>query len=95
MTKNEARIILKGHNQYHRGAGITMQNNKIIGVAIDELCEPPSIAQSIRHAAINWECPKKLEFVLLKVFCNECEDWLTYNEIESRIFMLFVAEALE
>lgn len=102
MTKNEARDILTRHNKWRRGAYMPMQNQQAIGIAIDAICEPSSIAQSIRNAAINW--PQYLgdvECGVLSAFCywDEWEYALHYGEkhdkINVRTFMLLVAEALE
>lgn len=70
-----------------------MQNNKNIGMAIDELCEPPSMAQSIRDAVISGRDLCEVLWHICESF-SPFEDWLQ-DYIQSRIFMLFVAEALE
>ena len=106
MTKTEARNLLKIHNDWRRGNGTMSQPPELIGKAIDELCEPPSISQALRDAALNWpvflsdeECGVLDAFAGFDRahFVNamrhpRCSATLIDK---SRIFMLFVAEALE
>jgi len=54
MTKNDARNILIHHNKWRRGQVTVMMRPRDLGDAVDTICEPPTIAQSIRDAAINW-----------------------------------------
>lgn len=110
MTNNEARDILMHHNRWRRGAGIDMQHPQAIGIAIDTICEPPSIAQSIRDAAINWpqylgdvECGIVESFYDRHYGQGACSILAAlghpscpqYLQNKYRTFMLFVAEALE
>lgn len=98
MTKNEALQMALEMIEFNK------HERRHVRWAIKEaLCEP-SIAQSIRDAAINW--PHDLggvEFEILCAFCKHSfealgfKDGLCFDDgkDQARTFMLLVAEALE
>lgn len=109
MTKTEARKILKAHNEWRRGGDGDMESPKLIGEAIDTLCEPPTISQALRNAAVNWpESFSDVDDEIIYAFLGD--SWTTdgyldhsrfwhclnsQDKLQSVTFLLLVAEALE
>ena len=105
MTKDEARQVIRLAHAPHASAGQLSTYTS----AAKTLAEPPSIAQAIRDAAINW--PQYLggvECSIMAAFAYEGERddcifglhmagiaWAEEETIQSRTYMLLVAEALE
>lgn len=109
MTKTEARKILKAHNEWRRGGDGDMESPKLLSQAMDTLCEPPTISQALRDAAVN--LPSFLsEEICGCVYAFLGHAWTPIGErdtsafwrglqskdkLQSLTFMLIFAEALE
>ena len=94
MTKHKAREILKQHNKWRRGGDGEVEHPVIIGKAIDTLTTPNEMVQSIRDAAINNDYLSSVASHIVYAFTAPFEA-TQFDTIQRRIFMLFVAEALE
>lgn len=104
MTKNEARAIFQAHADWVNGKSIDTSFFGSANEAREVLCEPPTIAQTIRDAAVNWPQPLgDVEHILIEAFqpFEGCSCYLSLHSpmeddrIQARTFMLLVAEALE
>jgi hypothetical protein len=98
MTKTEARKIATAMNAWRRdGIGnVPMPcTPEEFGLAIDVLIQPNTIAENIRNAAINWpEFLGCVECHVLMAFAQPMESPYS-RDFTHRVYMLFVAEALE
>jgi hypothetical protein len=98
MTKTEARTIATAMNAWRRGetGDLCMPATpEQFGIAIDILTGPSTIADNIRNAAINWpEFLGNVECHVLMAFAQPMESPYS-RDFTHRMFMLFVAEALD
>lgn len=109
MTKNEARKIIRFAHGGNIDTDACLAPVSIYSQAAMTLAEPPTIAQSIRDAAINWpQFLGDVECSIMAAFAYESDGvdcifglrmqgtpWAEEDSNQSRTFMLLVAEALE
>lgn len=109
LSKTAARKVLKAHQEWRRGRDNNMQPPELLSEAIDALCEPPAMAQALRDAALHWpQFMSHEDFQVLSAFLGDVttrqgkeehdDFWCCiygWEKLQSRTFILFVAEALE
>ena len=100
MTKDEARQVIRLAHAPHASAGQLSTYTS----AAKTLAEPPTIAQTIRDAAINWPVYLgDVECIIADGFDDWPANWAKTAhwgcskeyEFQTRVFLLLVAEALE
>lgn len=70
MTENEAKQILKAHNEWRRGGEGEMQDPKILGLAIDKAVESLDLPSVIDCANLTVEDSTHGEFEI--TVCGRC-----------------------
>ena len=102
MTRAEARKIATAMNRWRRddtGRLPMPSSRREFGLALDVLSQPCTIAQNIRHAAINWpHFLGNVESQIIYAFMtttDEAQYLRGTPSIDWRWFLLFIAEELE